>query len=493
MPLLFRLARWCQSAMGCVYVVSLVGYLFVPRQAVVHDWIVVVLLGAVGLSGAAALAASFYWRRNPVRARWLSIASGIVNLFFIPLGTLLGVITLLVFAPRWSLRNAPIPPVALAGDTAPKKNLWLGALAIGLTAASTAFVYETFLRLSPRSLLYLVALVPCLFVSTIIHEAGHALFAALNGLQVRLYSVGALSWVRLAKGWQFCIRPKAFPVTGGRVGSSPLKADRAPVRLAWMLAGGVLMEWGAAVVLAGLLSLVDARQWPWLAHVLAFVFVGCVGGTVNLIPLATPQGETDGAHLRALWRGGAARAAIIGRWHRSLPETTALPYAECDPGPAVDPESNYFVGHALSHYYRALDRELYAEAGQWLDALVAAEASKPFHPNDRQCLTEAAWFAAAIRRDAHARLLLPEKLHGLPIDGFVELRAEAALARVEGNLKAETVFVAEAEAALDGVQTTGWTLLNRKLMRVVAPVDLAGLAEQLTPVDARVAEPDPSF
>lgn len=125
---------------------------------------------------------------------------------------------------------------------------------------------------------------------------------------------------------------------------------------------------------------------------------------------------------------------------------------------------------------------------------VRAEAALRWRSADRVCAWEAAWFAATHRGDPNARSRVPARLYGLPVDEFVTLRAEALL-RVEGRFEESSAAEARAERLLDACPSTGWTALNRALLKNCRESNLAALAEAVqdssgVPVDEQQVPDD---
>ena len=273
--------------------------------------------------------------------------------------------------------------------------------------------------------------------------------------------VGPVTWIRLQEGWRFEFLPRAYPsILGGRAGARSADAQKLTRRIAWMVIGGPAAEGIAGLIFLAVFLTMDVARWPWLAHFVGFSAMFSFNGLlVNLLPFSFVGNESDGSVLLKLWSGGTERALMEARWNAGIPYECQTRFRDINPGPEVDPSFYHFTSWAMTHYYQFLDRGEYEQAGHWLDAARDAQQTKSL---DRLFAYESAWYAAVHRADALARSRIPAHFHGLPIERFVILRAEAAMLRVEG--KPDEDVIAEAKRLLDACETTGWTLLNHSLL-----------------------------
>ncbi|MBO0589532.1 site-2 protease family protein [Sporosarcina sp. E16_8] len=136
-----------------------------------------------------------------------------------------------------------------------------------------------------------------LFISpiiTLIHESGHAFFLKIFGAKVSEFTIGNgdIFWSKN----NFFIK-KAF-FFGGRVGSKNLKILSKNQKTFFYL-GGVFFNFLSALVLH---ILTGYEFLVFRNYVDSFIFVSYLTIVINLIPLNTIVGATDGKQLVELYR-----------------------------------------------------------------------------------------------------------------------------------------------------------------------------------------------
>ena len=127
----------------------------------------------------------------------------------------------------------------------------------------------------------------------LIHEAGHAFFLKLFGGEIYEFSIG--NGDVLWKKEKFHIKTAYF--AGGSV--TPNNIDvMSKNQKAFFFLGGVFFNLGSALAL----DLAIGYEFGVFRHYLdSFIFVSYLNVVINLIPLTTIAGETDGKKLVNLY------------------------------------------------------------------------------------------------------------------------------------------------------------------------------------------------
>jgi hypothetical protein len=247
---------------------------------------------------------------------------------------------------------------------------------------------------------------PCLYIAIAFHEAGHALFGKLMGLDLGGVSVGAFRFIKSGENWTFKLDWSAGLAGFYRPLTTTGEFDRS--RYAWMVAGGPLASvflaagcWWAAVQYG-------SGTWNWIGSLCwasIFLFVA------SAIPYSTGSSKSDAALLKQLiseprqaraWiavlavQSQDARGVRPRDWHAHL-------FAEAlmaEPG-----ESIYVFSQVLA-FYRCLDQGSDAEALTHLENALA-RSTKSGKPLRHALFLEAASASAILqRRPGQARIWL---------------------------------------------------------------------------------------
>ncbi|MGM0896952.1 MAG: site-2 protease family protein [Bacillota bacterium] len=127
-----------------------------------------------------------------------------------------------------------------------------------------------------------------------IHEAGHAFFLKLSGGEITEFSIG--NGDVLWRHNQFHIRAAYF--AGGRVVPKNIEVLSKLQRILFYL-GGVVFNFASAVIL----DLATGYELGTFRNYLdSFIFVSYMNVIINLIPITTIVGDSDGKKLFNLYR-----------------------------------------------------------------------------------------------------------------------------------------------------------------------------------------------
>lgn len=127
-----------------------------------------------------------------------------------------------------------------------------------------------------------------------IHETGHAFFLKLFGGKVNEFSIGngKIRW----KKNNFNIRTAYF--AGGRVVPNNIELMNTSQKSFFFL-GGVIFNLISALIL----DMITGYEFGVFRHYLdSFIFVSYLNVFINLVPLTTTFGETDGKKLIELYK-----------------------------------------------------------------------------------------------------------------------------------------------------------------------------------------------
>lgn len=123
----------------------------------------------------------------------------------------------------------------------------------------------------------------------LIHETGHAFFLTLFGGKINEFSIG--NGKVLWKKNKFNIRNAYF--AGGRVVPNNIELMNTPQKSFFFL-GGVIFNLISALIL----DMITGYEFGVFRHYLdSFIFVSYLNVFINLIPLTTIVGDTDGKKL----------------------------------------------------------------------------------------------------------------------------------------------------------------------------------------------------
>jgi hypothetical protein len=145
------------------------------------------------------------------------------------------------------------------------------------------------------------------FITTIVHECGHAVGGMALGMKLHLFCVGPFQWQKRRDRWRFRFETKEIlgAVVAGRTGLIPTNLKMLLPNELCMIAGGPFANLclGLLVFCAALTA--SAHSWAWAADLLALVaMISVLSGIANLIPVRAGQYYSDGAHIYNLLTGG---------------------------------------------------------------------------------------------------------------------------------------------------------------------------------------------
>lgn len=337
---------------------------------------------------------------------------------------------------------------------------WLHwAQRVGLPAPSS--VWNEFLQLTIAEL-----------VVVTLHESGHALCGIALGQKVRAFIAGPFQWQHYAGRWNFQFNPLDLLSTGGATGVVPQRLHEPQGREISMIAAGPAVGFVTGAV--ALWAVLHATGSPWENRwffLAMFASLSLLTSVVNLIPLRTATGYSDGARIYQLLRGG-----VWAEFHESMRTAAATLVSALRPRDydidAIDRviDAGIVTGrqqlllHLLAHSYY-LDHGQPRQAANHLHrAEIVYDAAPDKIPGE---LLSAFVIRAAIdeRDPERARLwwnrLTAKKLRWLSADYWM---ARAALCWVENNSGEAATALAHAQEYLDRMPQTGTYAFDRECL-----------------------------
>ncbi len=127
----------------------------------------------------------------------------------------------------------------------------------------------------------------------LIHESGHAFFIKLFGGKIREFAIG--NGETLWKVNAFTIKKAYF--VGGRVVSENEEVFSKKQKLFFFL-GGVIFNFLSALILD---LFTGYEFWVFRNYLDSFIFVSYINVVINLVPLTTIIGKTDGKRIVELY------------------------------------------------------------------------------------------------------------------------------------------------------------------------------------------------
>ncbi|MBV8630190.1 MAG: M50 family metallopeptidase [Silvibacterium sp.] len=137
------------------------------------------------------------------------------------------------------------------------------------------------------------------------HELGHTLCGLAFRQKLLAFFAGPFQW-RFHRGrWQFLFNPAGFLTTGGGTATVPQRTDEPEWReLCVVLAGPVASLIAGAAGLWIAFSLIGTQYESLWFPLAMFGSISLQAAVVNLIPLRTAAGYSDGARILQILRGG---------------------------------------------------------------------------------------------------------------------------------------------------------------------------------------------
>lgn len=299
----------------------------------------------------------------------------------------------------------------------------------------------------------------------VIHEAGHALAAASQRLRIWWFQVGPLVIARrnvrrLRTTW---LGEQKEPL--GSVLAYPVDGNDLGRRFIICVAGGPIASVASFVAALWFSSVATAHasisgEYFARSAVMASAFMA--------ILMVVPSGMSDSAMLIRALRGRLDPARILAvsgliasscagtrprDWNVDLVRAIANPH-----------DSDTVNSNApILSYYSALDRQDFNGAARFLEA--ARRCIAPELSRARSSINnEAAFFAAAIRSDLETARAYREQVDESAVHGHDLLRADAAIAALEGDRAKAARLATEALAKQADCVDIGWSIAERDLL-----------------------------
>lgn len=359
-----------------------------------------------------------------------------------------GVVGLIVFSRRDAVPRAAAPapkPRHLPGDgTSRVADAAVRVVEIGGTLGVLFFWFRwagavQLPSIGFVSFLLLVALAG--FVSTAVHELGHAGAGWILGMKFRALVVWPFQW-RVENGkWRFRFRPTGLAIGGGTGMVHADVTDRTWADVTMIAAGpaaslclGLFAFWATAAAKGR----PWAHDWELLALIATFSFIGCVA---SLIPVRTHTGYSDGAHIYQLVSGSPW--IDVHRVFSLVSSGAVTPLRPKDYDIAAIERAARFLTHGrqavllrLFAYFHFLDCGQIPAATQ---ALVEAESAyEPlFGDISAGVLAELVFGNAFVKRDTAGSRLWGDRMEaGKPHrDSATYWLARSALFRIENRME----------------------------------------------------------
>ncbi len=211
-------------------------------------------------------------------------------------------------------RDAASQPVAtprarIAGDGTSSTLDTLAGLLAGAGVLAGMFLYERWGRAHGLYRLhgyaYWIDILFIAFITTSIHELGHALVGLSLGMKLRSFVLGPFHWFTRDGRWNFQFHPAGIISAEGVTGVVPTDPDQSRWSLISMIAAGPL-----ANLLTGLVALAAALAAPGRPYEPAWdslffiATVSLVTFASNLLPIRGDRLYSDGARIYQVLKGG---------------------------------------------------------------------------------------------------------------------------------------------------------------------------------------------
>ena len=323
--------------------------------------------------------------------------------------TLLPTLSLFLIAISWIVIIPP--PPSLTAQTLPE---WL----IPLIIVGLLFTYT--------------------YLSILIHELGHLLFAIANGFEIQAFAVHR--WIMSRRGRHWNLSKAKRQYAGGFVLPIPKSLKHfSRLGLMAMIFGGPLASFLLFCVGAILLSQQTSNFFVWL--IIAFSGINLYMAIFNSLPLKLGYLRTDGRRLLDLIKNNPAgqRFAALYGINASLrqgirPKDLASTFIE--QAIALPENSSDHVTGLLMAYTYALDKGELEKAASYLDKALDLHLYFP-ELFRGALLLEGAFFEANVRNNTRAARQWFNKMTETALISPTALaRAEAALLLAEGDYPA---------------------------------------------------------
>ncbi|HXR15150.1 MAG TPA: M50 family metallopeptidase [Terriglobales bacterium] len=317
MKILMSYARSMFWTVGIITLLTGLTFLpsFVRRAAGRPAWIVLwacFLFFMEGVGVITCLAARALKRQGRL-AKTLVLLGSLYNLLIFPFGTVAGAVGI-----WWCLSKKlrDVEPLAEAFDYQSKKgdgtHKWIqivvpaGSIVILLGSLRVATWWGEKHGL-PRNapINGLVLLFLCGWVSAFFHELGHTIAAWISGMKLAYFSVGPFMARKKGGRWKFGFTLAGFAGLGGAVSTVPLHLRDLRRRMALEVAGGPVASLLTAGIAMRVLLMMPGSAWVmWWKVTAVIAAISIAEVVINLIPVASAAGFSDGAVLVQLLGGG---------------------------------------------------------------------------------------------------------------------------------------------------------------------------------------------
>ena len=272
-----------------------------------------VVFGIEVVLAAVSTMAWFTLRRGKPSARRWAIAASLASLPVAGLGTIAGILGLIVFSRRdvvelTALKSTPEQP-RLPGDGTSKllDQLVIGGQILVLLIANhywSQWAHNQGLPDSGSFLTWIAEFAIALHVSVLIHELGHVYGGWAFYMKLRHFVIGPFEWAVRSGKWEFSF--KAAGLWGrGSAAMVPTTLRGLRTQRIFTTVGGPVGSLFAGVV--GLLGALSAKGQPWENWWAGFSMLATLGFlafAMNLVPMRPEDQYSDGAHLYQLLSRG---------------------------------------------------------------------------------------------------------------------------------------------------------------------------------------------
>lgn len=446
------------------------------------------LLGALGpvcLIAAWALSARKPW------AWKAGLAASILNILFIPVGTVIGALGLVAFLSHTGRRLFEAKPERTSSTPIPRASpvfVTISVAALGLTYWLGWTLIDSGRQAGVPTLplwANLLAIPACVFAATAIHELGHLAAGWAVGFRFALISIGPVLLMRRADGWKFGWYGQ-MGWTGGYAGATVSDLHLLRARRMIFAAGGPLANLAGVPVFLCLYFLGAGRSWGWSGDLsLTLALISLYLFLLSAIPLESEGFETDGKSFLSLLLLNPAGKRTVALSGCLLSDTQLLRPKDW-PSQWVkdllaDPDgSRRFQSACYMAYLHHLDRAELSAASGALAHLERLMAGNNAGFDTRPYAMELAYFEARHRGNAAtARKWLSVGSDGVEAERFVELRAQAAVLLAEGRSADAYITIQLARQILGECARTGFTDLDRSLLDDLAAMVASSSLEAL--------------
>lgn len=453
-----------------------------------HAISALVIVGMAGVAvGALSCLAAQAFRRQSRFARPLIAMNSILNLPYVPFGTVAGAVGLYWCVSAKARSAEPLiehfehQPAAGDGTSkwiqqaAPIVSLavWFAALyGVGWWGRTHGLPHNALLNGVPLLLV-------CEWITVVLHELGHVFAGWASDMSLVSFAAGPVHAEKKAGQWTFKFNLAGILSAGGAVGTVPLHLKRMRPRMAFEAAGGPAASFvTSAVAFMLLLTMPGSPHASWWPAPALIAAISAATTVLNLIPFRFAAGFSDGAALVQLIRGGPF--ADLREALKLVGTTTSSPTRPRDLDPrllakgvragAGTPEEGMLE---LIQMVCAVDRHDLEQARRHLDASLQRIPAPGKAPTPG-IAAEMAIYIAYLDGDASraaewlqgAEKLAEEKKHPLRRDPDY-WRAVVAVREAQGEERQSEDAYWHARLLLDEKPDTGSNRFEREFLQVL--------------------------